>query len=99
MMNIFRFLLLASLVIFSLSVEAQIIHDAKSKTIQINSGDNRLILGVDYSSGCRISELKINSKNILAPEGDVTALKTRDTRGSSGGQPQQVTITGKQKRL
>lgn len=99
MMNIFRFLLLASLVIFSLSVEAQIIHDAKSKTIQINSGDNRLILGVDYSSGCRISELKINSKNILAPEGVFTALKTIDTRWSSWDQPQQVTVTEKEKML
>lgn len=58
-------------------------HSPASKTISITVPDQKLAIVIDYSDGCKISTLNINSKNTLSSSGAYTGFKTRGGAFSS----------------
>ncbi len=56
--------------------EQGIQHNAINNTIMITDSLNRLSLVIDYSKGCKISELMIKGKNVLSANGIYTGFRT-----------------------
>lgn len=54
-----------------------IIHEPKTKKITISDVSQNLILQLDYSNGCKITELIIKGENKLSPSGIYTGFRTR----------------------
>jgi hypothetical protein len=55
----------------------QISHDVIKKTIRISDRLQNLSLLIDYSQGCKITELKIKDKNTLSEAGVYTGFRTK----------------------
>ncbi|MET6997783.1 alpha-L-rhamnosidase C-terminal domain-containing protein [Chitinophaga defluvii] len=70
-----------------------IIHNANDKTIRITVPDQRLSLFIDYSHGCRITQLTIKNKNTLSPSGIYTGIRTDEALFHSYSQTQPIHIT------
>jgi len=66
------------LVLFiSVSVHAQLIkQNHANKTVMIADKSNNLQLQIDYSKGCKISQVIIKGKNTISPSGTYTSIKT-----------------------
>ncbi|MFB2117997.1 hypothetical protein [Parapedobacter sp. 2B3] len=75
---------------------AQINHHPEERMIHVVTEDTRLALQIDYSQGCKVSELQVNGKNVMASLGAFTAVHLADRQFSSqtGGQPIEVTAQG-----
>jgi len=70
--------------IFStLHVHAQINHDPTTKSVHINTSDQKLSLHIDYASGVNVSNLEINGKSVLSSTGAFTAVRTSETHWTS----------------
>ncbi len=50
--------------------------DLSAKTVMIADKSNNLQLLVDYSRGCKISQVNIKGKNTISPQGVYTSIKT-----------------------
>ena len=61
----------------SVSVHAQLIkQNHANKTVMIADKSNNLQLQIDYSKGCKISQVIIKGKNTISPLGTYTSIKT-----------------------
>lgn len=52
-------------------------HDSASKTIRIVDSHNNLGILIDYSAGCKITELNIKGENTLSTSGVYTGFRTK----------------------
>jgi hypothetical protein len=65
------------MLLISFSLHAQVlIHDRDAKTITISDTSGSLQLRVNYSKGCKISQLNVKGINTLSPSGAYTSVKT-----------------------
>lgn len=82
--------LLTSLFIYLASISVvyaqskQIEHDTKAKTILISDASQDLSLRVDYSNGCKITQVNVKGENTISPSGVYTAIRTANESFSSG---------------
>ncbi|WP_165021669.1 hypothetical protein [Dysgonomonas sp. ZJ279] len=53
-------------------------HDPVSKTVKIADSNQNLLLLIDYSNGCKITQLDIKGNNTLSSSGIYTGIKTMD---------------------
>jgi|WetSurMetagenome_2_1015567.scaffolds.fasta_scaffold176697_2 hypothetical protein len=51
-------------------------HDPVSKIILITDGSKKLSLKVDYSLGCKITQVIVNGNNTISSSGVFTSIKT-----------------------
>ncbi|MGK6350022.1 hypothetical protein [Parapedobacter sp. DT-150] len=93
LMNVCRFSLTAWLALVAWGASGQVDHDSGNKIIRIATANKRLALLIDYSSGCKVTELLVNNKNRLAHTGIYTAVQTADAHWTSWGQPQQIKVS------
>ena len=52
-------------------------HDPAPKKITISDPGQKLVLQLDYSDGCKITQLKVKGKNVLSESGVYTGFRTR----------------------
>ena len=52
-------------------------HDPALKKITISDPSQKLVLQLDYSNGCKITQLKVKGKNVLSESGVYTGFRTR----------------------
>ena len=52
-------------------------HDSALKKITISDPGQKLVLQLDYSDGCKITQLKVKGKNVLSESGVYTGFRTR----------------------
>lgn len=52
-------------------------HDPALKKITISDPGQKLVLQLDYSDGCKITQLKVKGKNVLSESGVYTGFRTR----------------------
>ena len=52
-------------------------HDPALKKITISDPSQKLVLQLDYSNGCKITQLKVKGKNVLSESGIYTGFRTR----------------------
>ncbi|NOW93582.1 hypothetical protein [Mucilaginibacter sp. SG564] len=52
-------------------------YNVSAKTITITVPDNKLSIVIDYSSGCRISQLNVKGRNVLSASGVKTGIQTK----------------------
>ena len=72
-----RFTNFLVLVLFTFSLQAtDLKHDPEKKTILITDGSELLQIQINYSKGCRLSQVKINGQNTISPSGVFTSIKT-----------------------
>jgi hypothetical protein len=65
------------MLLVSFSLRAQVLtHDREAKTITISDTSGSLRLKVEYSTGCKISQLNIKGNNTLSASGAYTAVRT-----------------------
>lgn len=57
-------------------------HNSKAETIVITDLLNQLSLTIDYSKGCKITNLQIKGKNILSSNGIYTGFRTKNNATS-----------------
>jgi len=69
-----------------------IVHNTSNKTIRITVPGQQLSLLIDYSQGCRITQLTIKDKNTLAPSGIYTGIRTDNELFSSSRQTQPIHV-------
>lgn len=81
--NLLNLLLAFLFPIVNLAADRGIQHNPIAKTITISVPDKRLSLVIDYSSGCRISQLFINGRNTLSSSGAYTGIQTSSASYSS----------------
>ncbi len=58
-------------------------HNLVTKTIQIADGADLLQLQVDYSTGCKISQVIVNGRNTISPSGVFTSINTETKQYTS----------------
>lgn len=72
-----RSILFLTVMFFSISTYATVLeHNHVTKTIQIADGADNLQLQIDYSKGCKISQVIINGRNTISPSGVFTSIST-----------------------
>lgn len=52
-------------------------HDPSLKKIILSDTDQKLVLQLDYSEGCKITQLKIKGENVLSESGTYTSFRTK----------------------
>lgn len=63
-----------------------------TKNVVLASDEEKLMLQLDYSDGCKISELKIMGKNVLSESGVYTGFRTRGGSFTSCSGRQRVEV-------
>lgn len=81
-MKTFNFLLI-SLLLLSIGAKGQIKHDPQAKMIQIKTTDQHMSISIDYANGAMIKRVEIDNKNVLAPTGVVSEIKTKEGQWAS----------------
>jgi len=81
-MKTFNFLLI-SLLLLSIGAKGQIKHDSQAKMIQIKTTDQHMSISIDYANGAMIKRVEIDNKNVLAPTGVVSEIKTKEGQWTS----------------
>lgn len=61
----------------SYSFNNTIYHDSVLKTITISVPNQKIVLQLDYSNGCKIAQLKISGENVLSDSGIYTGFRTK----------------------
>lgn len=74
-------------------------HNSAAKTIMIADDTNNLQLQIDYSKGCKISQVIIKGKNSISPAGVYTSIKTGDNVYTSLESKAPVAVRVKKNRL
>jgi hypothetical protein len=81
------------LILISISAQSAIIkQNVANKTVIITDGSNNLQLQIDYSKGCKISQVNIKGKNTISPLGVYTSIKTNTEVFTSLDSREQVKI-------
>ena len=52
-------------------------HDPALKKITISDPEQKLVLQLDYSNGCKITQLNVKGKNVLSESGIFTGFSTK----------------------
>lgn len=52
-------------------------HDPALKKITISDPEQKLVLQLDYSNGCKITQLNVKGKNVLSASGIFTGFSTK----------------------
>nr|WP_068887933.1 hypothetical protein [Pedobacter panaciterrae] len=68
-------------------------HNPNAKTITITVPDKKTSITIDYSKGCIIKQLNLNSKNVLSSSGVYTGIRTGNAAFSSGDNSSEVKVT------
>ncbi|WP_197027665.1 hypothetical protein [Prevotella sp. 10(H)] len=66
-----------------LAGSGKVIHNPASKTIEIADANRSLRILIDYSNGCKITQLDIKGKNTLSSSGVYTGFRTKGGNFSS----------------
>lgn len=64
-------------VVYEPSKAMDMSHDPSLKRITISDIDQQLLLQLDYSAGCKITQLKIKGENVLSESGIYTGFRTK----------------------
>ena len=80
LISMFIFIALLSV---ACSQNKQITHDLGTKTILVSDESQDLTLMIDYSDGCKITQVKIKGENTVSPSGVFTAVKIAGEQFSS----------------
>ena len=88
------------LLLVAISAHAKFIeHNAAAKKILIADDSNNLQLQIDYSKGCRISQVIIKGINTISPTGVYTSIKTGNNVFTSLESKAPVEVSVKKNRL
>lgn len=88
----FIYLILLTLSPVIVGAKGGITHNPLSRSVEIRTPDNTLSLVVDYSQGCKLSELTIKGENSLSPTGVHTGFRTRGGFFSSSDSSGDITV-------
>jgi len=75
------------------SQNQQITHDIETKTILISDESHDFSLMIDYSDGCKVTQVNIRGENTVSPSGVFTAVNTASEQFSSNLLSAQVKVT------
>ena len=67
-------------------------HDPALKKITISDSGQKLVLRLDYSNGCKITQLNVNGKNVLSESGVYTGFSTKGGMFSSTVSAEEVKV-------
>lgn len=81
------------------SAQPSMLHHPESKTIEIADPVQNLAMLIDYSSGCKIAQLRIKGKNTLSPAGIYTGFRTKGGAFSSANSSSPVKVQQAQDRI
>jgi hypothetical protein len=86
--------------LFAISAHAAILkHNPGAKTIFVSDSSNNLQLLIDYSNGCKISQVNIKGKNTISPSGVYTSIKTEISQCTSLESKVQAKVTAGKNRF
>ncbi len=86
------FILLMLLLPSEVFADGGIKHDKQTKTVQITNSEKDIILLINYSDGCRITQLDVKGQSVLAPSGVYTGFRTRGGTFSSNNPLEEVSV-------
>ena len=95
-----RNILIIVLMFFTVSAHATVSkHSPVTKTIWIADGADFLQLQIDYSKGCKISQVIVNGRNTISPSGVFTSIKTETKQYTSLDSKEQAKVLVKGKTI
>ena len=78
--NFMRSISIIFVLLIAISAHATFLkQNLDTKTVMIADDSNNLQLQIDYSRGCKVSQVNIKGKNTISPSGVYTSIKTETT--------------------
>ncbi|MDD3037119.1 hypothetical protein [Bacteroides sp.] len=88
----FSFLVISLFTLKCYALNNEMSHDPVSKKMTIADPDQKLVLQLVYSNGCKITQLKVKGKNVLSESGVYTGFTTKGGVFTSYGGSEEVKV-------